>query len=696
MLNHTFTSQKKIGAYDYILETGTIAKQANGSVILRCGDTVLLATVTASKEPRPGVDFFPLTIEYVEKMYASGKIPGGFVKREAKPRTGATLAARLIDRPLRPCFPEHYQNDVQVVVTVLSFDQNFSPEFLGITAASAALTISDIPFNGPVGSALVGLKNGELIFNPSTEQLKDIDLEIVVAGSKDAILMVEAGANEVSEEDIIRAIQFGHEKIKELITVQEELSKQFQKEKKATPEGPNSPELEAKISALIGNRIEENLQSGNKQEIETFLSALQAEVNETLVNEEEGNASLVASLYGKVKKDKIRKTIIQKKIRPDGRAVDEIRPIEIEVGLLPSTHGSALFTRGETQSLGVVTLGTANDEQMEDGLRDKSNSNYYFHYNFPPYSVGEVGNMARTSRRELGHGALAERALLGILPSKDVFPYTMRLVSEIMESNGSSSMASVCSGCLALMDCGVPIKAPVSGIAMGLLLENGEYTILSDIQGLEDHYGDMDFKVSGTEKGITALQLDIKVSGLSEEILTASLNQAKAGRLHILKKMNEIINTPRTELSANAPQIETITINPEKIGIVIGPGGKMIRKIEEESKANIIISDDTPGQILVSASNKANRDIALNMIRGLTKEIERGEVYDGKVVRITNFGAFIELLPGKDGLLHISNISKERVENVEDVLTLGDIIKVKVSEIDKQNRVNLISAALEK
>lgn len=690
MLNNPTTVTATIGGHDISITSGAMAKQANGAVTLQCGDTVMLAAVTASKEPKEGIDFFPLTVEYIEKMYASGKIPGGFFKREAKPRTLATLAARLIDRPIRPCFPKTYLNDVQIVITVLSYDKTHSPEFFGILAASAALTVSDIPFERPVGSALVAQINGEYIFNPSIEQLEEAALEIVVAGTKDAILMVEAGANEVSESDVLEAIAFAHTHIKESIAFQEVLREKIGKEKHAAPESLSNPELEKKIIDHINAPINDNMKKGKKSEIDAFLHQLEHDVLAAYTDDTGTNSADVRHFFAKHKKAIIRKLIIEEKIRPDGRALDEIRPIETDVDLLPSAHGSALFTRGETQSLGVCTLGTSHDEQIDDGLQESRRNHYYFHYNFPPFSVGEVGNINRTSRRELGHGALAERALKAVLPKHEDFPYTIRLVSEILESNGSSSMASVCSGALALMDCGVPIKAPTSGIAMGLLLDGDNYTILSDIQGLEDHYGDMDFKVAGTKDGITALQLDIKVSGLSEEILKNALEQAKKGRLEILDKMTQSIHAPRPELSRNAPKIEFISIDKEKVGLIIGPGGKTIRKIEEDSGASVIISDTVEGQVCISANNSDAMEAARSIIIGLTKEIEKGEIYTGKVVRITPFGAFIELTPGKDGLLHISKMSKKRINKVEDILNEGDSIEVKVQEIDQQNRISLV------
>ncbi len=671
------------------LETGKMAKQANGSVVVRCGDTVLLATATMAKHAKTDIDFFPLTVEYSEKMYSAGKIPGGFFKREARPSIGATLTSRLIDRPIRPCFPKEVKNEVQVVVTVLSYDPTFSPEFLAIIAASSALSVSDIPFNGPIGAALVAEVDGQLVANPSAEALDRSTLQIVVAGSYDHILMVEAGASEVSEEVIIQAISKAHAAIRESIVLQKELVARAGRTKKIFEPEEIDTDLVAAVKTFLGNKIESNLQSGNKQEIEDFLTQLEADALAELVNEEATNTSKVKAYFRKEKKNQIRQTIINKKIRPDGRALDEVRAINGEVGLLPATHGSALFTRGETQSLGIITLGDTDDEQIEDGLNETSRKQYYFHYNFPPYSVGEVGFLGRTGRRELGHGALAERALKGILPDYSVFPYTIRIVSEILESNGSSSMASVCSGALALMDGGVPIKAPVSGIAMGLLIEDGDYVILSDIQGLEDHYGDMDFKVAGTSEGVTALQLDIKVGGLSEEILQKALYQAKQGRSHILGKMIEVISQPRAELSETAPKIGFIQIDPTKVGLVIGPGGKMIRKIEEETKATIIITDGTTGQVSISAKSQEHLDKAKRMIYLLTKEVEAGEEYEAKITRIMNFGAFAEILPGKEGLLHISTLSRSRINNVEDVLTTGQVLNVRVREVDSQNRINL-------
>ena len=684
-----YRSTLRIAGKDITIKTGVLAKQANGSVVVECGSAVLLATAVMSKEPREGIDFFPLTVEFSEKFYASGKIPGGFFKREARPSTQATLIARLIDRPLRPSFPKNFFHDVQIIVTTLSFDESIPMEQLSIIAASAAVTVSDIPFNGPIGAANVGYINGELVVNPSTTQLEESQLDIIVAGTKDAIMMVESESKELPEETILDAIVLAHEHIKESIALQEDLQKQAGKEKVTLPEPTDHTPLRTEISAFIGDKIESNLQNGNKKEIEAFLNNLTDEVKNQFIKDDEDKEhnSTVMKMFNEIKKDQIRKTIITKKVRPDGRGTTEIRPIQCQTGLLPSVHGSSLFTRGETQSLGVVTLGTALDEQTIDGLGESKSNDYYFHYNFPPFSVGETGFL-RTGRRELGHGALAERAIKAILPEN--FPYTIRIVSEILESNGSSSMASVCSGSLSLMDAGVPVREAVSGIAMGLLIENNNYTILSDIQGLEDHYGDMDFKVARTKNGINALQLDIKVGGLSKQILQEALTQAKEGCLHILDQMNAALDRPRSALSEHAPKIHDMTINPEKVGLVIGPGGKMIRKIEEETGASVLVSDGTKGLVTISSKNQESLDGAIKMITLLTKEPEVGEIYDGKVSKIVTFGVFVEVSPGKEGLVHISKLAEKRIDKIEDHIKVGELLKVKINNIDQQNRINLV------
>ena len=683
--------EQQIGDKAFSLNAGKLAKQANGSVTLKVGNTVILATACMSKSPKEGIDLLPLTVEYTEKMYAAGKIPGGFFKRETRPSTDETLIARLVDRPLRPSFPSNFHNDVQIIINVISHDPEVVTEPLTIIAASAALSISDIPFNGPIGAVNVGYKDGNFIFNPTTSELNESELNLTIAGTKEAILMVEASANELTEETLIAAILEGHNYIKDSIKLQEQLQAKTQKEKISLPEtNPEYESYETKITEFLGDKINKGLtESNNKKDVEELLKDIETSVMEAFVDEEKENEIIVNRVFNKIKKHQIRQTILSQRIRVDGRKPDEIRPINSEVTLLPSAHGSALFTRGETQSLGTVTLGTSSDEMITDGLNETERRKYYFHYNFPPFSVGEVG-MLRTGRRELGHGALAQKALTAVLPDleKD-FPYTVRIVSEILESNGSSSMASVCSGSLALMDCGVPIKAPVSGIAMGLLLDGNDHIILSDIQGLEDHYGDMDFKVAGTEKGITALQLDIKISGLSEEILKESLNQAKDGRLFILNKMKEVLTKPNETLSPNAPKIHSLSINPDKVGTIIGSGGKMIRKLEEESGATITINDNNKGEVLIFSPNQTNLDKALKYITLLIKDPEIGDTFSGKVIKTVTFGAFIEIAPGKEGLLHISKISSERVNKVEDFLNVGDIIDVKIANIDHQNRINL-------
>jgi polyribonucleotide nucleotidyltransferase len=671
------------------IETGKMARQANGAVVLRCGETVLLATATMAKEAREGADFFPLMVEFVEKYYAAGKFAGGYIKREARPSKNATLISRLIDRPLRPCFPDGFFNEVQIIITMLSLDDSFPLEYLSILAASSALAVSDIPCNKFVGAALVGDVDGQLVVNPDHEQMERSTLDMIVAGTNDAVLMIESGANEISEERIIDAIGVGHDALKEGIRLQEELAAKVNKPKFQFVPPEKNTDMINKITAFLGTKISDNLKNGNKQEIDDFLNQIKDDVIAEFVTEASDNLEEVTDLFGSIKKKQIRESIIQQKIRPDGRRTDEIRDITVDVDVLPAVHGSSLFTRGETQSLGVITLGTDGDEQNSDAFGEQVSESFYFHYNFPPFSVGECGFL-RTGRRELGHGQLAQRALEPVIPSKDEFPYVIRLVSEILESNGSSSMASVCSGSLSLMSSGVPTKGQVSGIAMGLLMDDtGNYTILSDIQGLEDHYGDMDFKVAGTSKGITALQLDIKIEGLSKEILIDALRQAKGGRFHILDKMNELIDAPRSQVTDRAPKVETIMIKPDKVGLLIGPGGKQIKKIEEDTKAVVYVVDGDKGEVSISGKNSEIINFAKKVIQELVKDVEKGEVYDGKVVKIMNFGAFVELLPGKEALLHISKIAEERVNKVEDYFSVGDPVKVKVMEIDRQGRVNV-------
>jgi len=688
VLNHEQSVSGVLGGRSVRLSTGVMAKQANGSVVLRVGDMVLLATAVMSSSPKDGIDFFPLTVEFAEKFYADGRIPGGYFKREARPSGFATLLSRLIDRPIRPLFPDGFRHEVQVVVTLLSHDPTIPVDAYAIVAASAALSISDIPFNGPVGAALMGMVAGHYRDDLSVTDMGTSALHMTVAGTADAVLMIEAGASEVPESDVIQAIASAQSVIREATTLQSQLVALVGKPKHVPSPVDHQPELVSRVEAAMGQQIASQLKGGDKEATDRFLRTLEEQVITAVSQENPDWEKPAKAVFSVIKKQHIRSAILNQKIRPDGRALDAIRPIEIEVGVLPSTHGSSLFTRGETQSLGVVTLGTADDVQKEDNLSDVDQKTYFLHYNFPPYSVGEVGNLARTSRRELGHGALAERALKTVLPTG--FPYTIRLVSEILESNGSSSMASVCSCCLALMDAGVPIASPVAGIAMGLLIEGDTHVVLSDIQGLEDHYGDMDFKVAGTLAGITALQLDIKVGGLTLEILRAALAQARVGRLHILSSMTAVLAAPRGAVAPNAPKIATLHIPPEKVGLLIGPGGKMIRKIEEETQATIVVTDGATGEVCVSAKNQSELDHAMGMIQRLTRDVEVGDVYQGKVTKVVEFGAFVELVPGKEGLMHISSFAKHRVAKASDVVATGQAVEVRVKEIDQQNRINLV------
>lgn len=678
-----------VGGRDISIEAGRLARQANGSVLLRSGDTVLLATATMSKKPKDGVDFLPLTVEFVEKYYASGRFAGGYIKREARPSKHATLLSRLIDRPLRPLFPKGFHHDVQVIVTLLSLDDSFSLDHLAITAASSALMVSDIPIISPVGAVLVGDIGDQLTVNPTFCDMEQSALDMVVAGTKDAVLMIESSAHELSESRIIDAIGLGHDALNASIALQEELAQAVNKPTYTQPVVEQDVSLDASIRSFFSDRMQTPL-IGDKNDIEDRLSeALADALDQFGSDDDEARNKAVQRVFESVKKEYIRRAIIDQKVRPDGRKTDEIRDISVEVDMLPVVHGSSLFTRGETQSLAVVTLGSDGDEQCSDVLGLQTAESFYFHYNFPPFSVGECGFL-RTGRRELGHGQLAQRSLEAVLPDRETFPYVIRLVSEILESNGSSSMASVCSGSLALMSSGVPLTSQVAGIAMGLLMdESGNYTILSDIQGLEDHYGDMDFKVAGTSRGITALQLDIKVEGLSRSILTDALRQAREGLNHILSAMNAVISEPRHAVTDRAPKLEKISINPSKVGLLIGPGGKQIRKIEEDTGAKVHVADGDKGDVTISGPTGAVVDSARNMILGLVRDIEKGDSYKGKVVKIVPFGAFIELSPGKEGLLHISKIAKEHVEKVEDYLNVGDALDVSVIEVDQKGRVKL-------
>lgn len=676
-----------------VVEIGQLAKQANGAVLVRYGDTVVLSTATASKEAK-SVDFFPLTVNYEERLYAVGKIPGGFIKREGRPSEKAILASRLIDRPIRPLFAEGFRNEVQIVSMVMSVDQDCSPEMAAMFGSSLALTISDIPFEGPIAGVTVGRVDGRFVINPSVEQTEKSDIHLVVAGTKDAINMVEAGADEVPEEVMLEAIMFGHEEIKRLIAFQEEIAAQIGKEKMEVVLYELDPQLEAEIRALAETDIKKAVQVPEKLAREAAIDEVKASVIAKYEEQEADEETLkqVNEILYKLVKEEVRRLITEEKIRPDGRKIDEIRPLSSAVGLLPRTHGSGLFTRGQTQALSVCTLGALGDVQILDGLGIEETKRFMHHYNFPPFSVGETGAMRGPGRREIGHGALGERALEPVIPSEKEFPYTIRLVSEVLESNGSTSQASICASTLAMMDAGVPIKAPVAGIAMGLVKSGDHYTILTDIQGMEDHLGDMDFKVAGTEKGVTALQMDIKIKGLSREILEEALQQAKKGRMEILKHMMQTISEPRKELSKYAPKILTMQINPEKIRDVIGPSGKQINKIIEETGVKIDIEQD--GTIFISSVNEEMNKKAKKIIEDIVREVEVGQIYLGKVKRIEKFGAFVELFSGKDGLVHISELAEERVGKVEDVVAIGDEILVKVTEIDKQGRVNLSRKAV--
>lgn len=668
------------------IETGELAKQAGGAALVRYGDTVVLVTATASKEAKD-IDFFPLTVDYEEKMYAVGRIPGGFVKREGRPPETAILHSRLIDRPIRQLFDKGCRNEVHVCATVLSVDQDNAPEICGMIGASAALALSDIPWAGPIAGVRIGRVNGSFVINPTVAQLEATDLNVVVAGTKDAILMVEGGAQEVAEDVLLDAIMTAHEEIKRIVSFQEEMVAVAGKEKRVLPTHTLDEDVLAAVKEYAHDALDKAVRCADKQQRDAQQDEVYAD---TRVHFEEiypDNMDDVNMALEKMTKEIVRHMITVEKIRPDGRQLDEVRPISVRVGVLPRTHGSGLFTRGQTQVLNICTLAPLSEKQTIDGIGIETEKRYIHHYNFPSYSVGEARSSRGPGRREIGHGALAERALLAVLPSEEEFPYAMRLVSEVLESNGSSSMASVCGSTLSLMDAGVPIKAPVAGIAMGLVTQGEHYTILTDIQGMEDALGDMDFKVAGTAKGVTAIQMDIKISGLSREILKEALEQAHKGRMHIMGKMLAVIDAPRDNMSPWAPRIITMNIDPDKIRDVIGQGGKVIRGIIEETGAKIDIEDD--GTIFIAAVEEAAANKAIEIITNLTKEVEVGEVYLGKVTRLMNFGAFVEVLPGKEGLVHISKLAKERVENVEDVVNVGDEIMVKVIEIDKQGRINL-------
>jgi len=741
--------QTEVGGRPLTVEIGKLAKQANGAAFVRYGDTTVLSTAVSSAEPREGIDFFPLTVDYEERLYAVGKIPGGFIKREGRPSEKAILSARLIDRPIRPLFPEGYRNDVQIINTVMSVDQDNAPEITAMIGASIALSISDIPFLGPIAGVIVGRVDNQLIINPTVAQAERSDLHVVVAGTKDAVMMVEAGAKEVPEAEILEAIMFGHEEVKKLVAfiesikaavglpirgqavfdalkdivtagikrvlaenpstewkgaldqflasmVQQYNNQYSHKEVSAVVNKIADVELVGKIKPEVANFISDDLEKAirifDKQERNNTLDAIKEQALTHFAGTYPDFGKLVADSYGKILKERVRSMILTESVRPDGRKPQEVRPVSSEVGLLPRTHGSGLFTRGQTQVMTVATLGAVGDEQILDGLGVEESKRYMHHYNFPPYSVGEARPMRGPSRRDTGHGALAERALEPMIPSETDFPYTIRLVSEVLESNGSSSMASVCGSTLALMDAGVPIARHVSGVAMGLIKEGDQVVVLTDIQGMEDALGDMDFKVAGTEKGVTAIQMDIKIAGIDRAILERALAQAHEGRMHIMGIMKEAIPAPRAEISPYAPRIITITIDPDKIRTVIGPGGKTIKKIIDETGVKIDIEDD--GRVFIAAVDVEAGQRALKMVQELTEDVEVGKTYLGKVMRIMDFGAFVEVLPGKEGLVHISQLAEQRVNKVEDVVSVGDEIVVKVIKIDDQGRVNLSRKAV--
>ncbi len=675
------------------LETGKVAKQAGGSCWLSMGDTVVLGTATMAHNAREGMDFFPLTCDYEERKYAVGKIAGGFIKRGGRPSEKAVLTSRLMDRPVRPLFPYGLRNDVQIIATTLSVEHEFLPDVLAVVAASAAITVSDIPWNGPIGCVRVGRVEGEFVINPSLAELEISDIDLIVAGTDDVVNMLEAGANEVSEEDFIAAIQFGHAAIKEQIVIQLQLKELAGKEKRHVHLHLVDADILSIVRERTSSELRQAVQNPDKAARESGISEITAEIVARLLLEFPDQKSQLTEAVDKVIKEQIRLLIIEEGKRPDGRKLDEVRPISCEVSLLPRVHGSGLFTRGQTQVLTSIVLGSTDDSQSIDGLEGDFEKYYMHFYNFPPYSVGEAKPMRGPGRREIGHGALAERALEPVIPKKADFPYTMLLTSECLESNGSTSMGSTCGSTLALMDAGVPIKAPVSGIAMGLMTLGDKFEVLTDIQGLEDFSGDMDFKVAGTDAGITAIQLDTKIRGLTAEMISKTLFDAKIGRKHILGKMLEAIEVPREEMSKFAPRVTSVKINPEKIGAVIGPGGKNIKSIEAESGAKISIEQD--GTIFISSVNADGAELAANMIRGMTSEIEVGTIFTGKVVRLMGMGAFIEFLPGKDGLCHTSLLADPAPKRPDDVVKIGDEIKVRVVEVDPQGRVNLSAINLD-
>jgi len=686
------TFKTAVGGRLLQLEIGKVCEMASGQVMLRYGDTVVNVTATMSEKPRADIDFFPLSVDYEERMYAAGKIPGGFIKREGRPSEKAILSSRLIDRPIRPLFPKGFYNDVQVVATVMCVDPDCAPEIVGMIGSSVALSVSDIPFDGPTASVLIGLIDGAFIVNPTFEQREASELHLVVSGTKEAIMMVEAGASEITEDVMLEAIMFAHEEIKKLIAFIEEIVAEVGKPKREIELAKIPEEIDAAVRGFAADKMRAAIQTYDKMERLDKMDLVEVETKEYFAEVYPDNGKDIAAVLYNITKEQVRSLILDDGIRPDNRKAAEIRPIWCETGILPRVHGTGLFKRGQTQVLSVATLGAMGEAQVIDGIGDEVEKRYMHHYNFPPYSVGEARPMRSPGRREIGHGALAERALIPVLPSVEDFPYAIRVVSDVLSSNGSTSMGSTCGSCLALMDAGVPIKAPVSGIAMGLIErveEDGtsKIAILSDIQGMEDFLGDMDFKVAGTAKGITAIQMDIKVHGLSRKIMEDALAQAHEGRMHIMEQMLDEIAEPRKELSAYAPRIISMQIDSDNIRTVIGPGGKTINKIIAETGVKIDI-DDT-GLIYIAAPDMESANAGIKQIELLLKDVEVGETYEGKVTRLMAFGAFIEILPGKEGLLHISKMAKERVEKVEDVMNVGDVVKVKVTEIDSQNRINL-------
>jgi polyribonucleotide nucleotidyltransferase len=690
------TKTFQYGKHTVTLETGEVARQASGAVIVKMDDTVLLVTAVAAKSAREGQDFFPLTVDYQEKFYAGGRIPGGFFKREGRPTEKETLISRLIDRPIRPLFPEDYKNEIQIIATVMSLNPEIDGDIPALIGASAALALAGTPFQGPIGAAKVGYKDGQYILNPTMSEVATSDLELVVAGTSNAVLMVESEAKMLSEEVMLGAVMFGHREMQKVINAINELTVEAGTKPSSWVAPAKNNALIAEIKAIAGAPLAQAYQIRNKAERRDAIAAIRKDTWATLSARAEAEGWLAAEYakeFGELEYRTMRDSVLDTKVRIDGRALDTVRPITSKVGVLPRTHGSSMFTRGETQAIVVTTLGTARDGQIIDAVAGEYKEHFLFHYNFPPYSVGECGRFGAPKRREIGHGRLAKRGVLAVMPTMEEFPYTVRVVSEITESNGSSSMASVCGSSMALMDAGVPIKAPVAGIAMGLVKEDARFVVLSDILGDEDHLGDMDFKVAGTSAGVTALQMDIKIQGITEEIMKVALDQAKAGRLHILGEMEKAITAPRAELSEFAPRLLTIKIHPDKIREVIGKGGSVIQAITKETGTQIDIQDD--GTITIASVNASAGQAAKARIEQITSDVEPGRIYQGKVAKLMDFGAFVTISPGKDGLVHVSQISNERVEKVSDVLKEGDIVKVKVLEVDKQGRIRLSMKAVE-